>query len=159
MRWMKFNAVGALGMVVHVGLLGFFVHVLGLHYLLATALSVEAAVLHNFVWHIRWTWADRRGFVLPALGITLLRFNLTNGLVSQAGNLFFMRLLAGAAGIGPVVATLLSIVPCALANFFVSDRWVFVPPGSLQHPSQFPDDDAGARPNGPPGNAAECRLE
>ncbi len=33
---------------------------LGPHYLVATALAVEMAVLHNFFWHRRWTWADRR---------------------------------------------------------------------------------------------------
>ena len=55
MRWLKFNAVGALGMAVQLGSLGFFVRVLGLHYLLATALAVEVAVLHNFIWHRRWT--------------------------------------------------------------------------------------------------------
>ena len=28
---------------------------------LATVLSVEIAVLHNFVWHENVTWADRKG--------------------------------------------------------------------------------------------------
>ena len=130
MRWWKFNAVGALGMVVQLAALGFFVHLLGLHYLLATALAVEAAVLHNFVWHRRWTWADR-GTGLPAWGMMLLRFNLTNGMVSLAGNILFMRLLAGAAGIEPVVANLLSILLCSLVNFLLCDRFVFISRSSI----------------------------
>jgi putative flippase GtrA len=32
---------------------------LGLDYLVATALAVEAAVVHNFLWHQRFTWIDR----------------------------------------------------------------------------------------------------
>ncbi|MBI3896349.1 MAG: GtrA family protein [Acidobacteria bacterium] len=134
MRWIKFNAVGFLGMLVQLGSLGFFVHIVGLHYLVATALAVEAAVLHNFFWHRRWTWADRRGSVAPATSLLLLRFNLTTGLVSIAGNLFFMRILSGAGGLEPMVANLLSIASCSLINFFLSDRWVFLPsnPSHLQ---------------------------
>ena len=126
MRWLKFNAVGFLGMAVQLGSLGFFVHVLGLHYLLATALAVEMAVLHNFIWHWRWTWADRQGIAVPARGIVLLRFNLTTGLVSIAGNLILMRVLAGAAGLEPIAANLLSIILCSLVNFLVCDHFVFL---------------------------------
>lgn len=126
MRWLKFNAVGALGMAVQLGALGVFVRVLGLHYLLATALAVEAAVLHNFLWHRRWTWADRPGIASPAWGLLLLRFNLTTGTVSIVGNLLFMGLLAGAAGLEPLLANLLSIGLCSLVNFLVCDRFVFL---------------------------------
>ena len=31
----------------------------GVHYLVATAIGVEAAILTNFLWHDRWTWRDR----------------------------------------------------------------------------------------------------
>ncbi len=130
MRWLKFNAVGALGILVQTGALGFFVHVVGMHYLVATALAVEAAVLHNFFWHRRWTWADRRqaGF---SFGLAaLLRFNLTNGLVSIAGNLLFMAILTGAAGVEPLAANFVSIALCSLMNFLLADRFVFVLRGS-----------------------------
>ena len=130
MRWLKFNAVGAVGVAVQLGALGFFVHVLGLHYLLATALAVEGAVLHNFFWHRKWTWADRRGGQAAATATALLRFNLTTGLVSIAGNILFMRILAGAGRLEPVVANLLSVAFCSLVNFLLSDRFVFIPPGS-----------------------------
>jgi putative flippase GtrA len=30
-----------------------------MNYLLATALAVETAVIHNFLWHQRFTWSDR----------------------------------------------------------------------------------------------------
>lgn len=125
MRWLKFNAVGAMGGTVQLGLLALFVHVVGMHYLLATALSVEAAIIHNFVWHRRWTWADRRG-ASDAAGAALARFNLTNGLVSIGGNLLSSCLLTGLWRIDPVVANLVSIAVGSLANLFLSDRVVFV---------------------------------
>lgn len=129
-RWTKFSVVGAIGMVVHLGLLALFVKVLGMHYLLATAVSVETAVLHNFFWHCHWTWADRPVAGLTAVAATLLRFHLGNGFVSIAGNLFFMQLFAGGVGIDPFIASLLSILPCALINFLVSERWVFLAPSA-----------------------------
>ena len=133
MRWLKFNAVGLLGMLVQLGSLGFFVHILGLHYLLATILAVETAVLHNFLWHRKWTWVDRQSFGTLAPGRLLLRFNLTTGMVSIAGNLLFMRILSGAAGLEPMLANLLSIVFCSLLNFLLADRWVFFPSNPSHH--------------------------
>ena len=126
MRWLKFNAVGAMGAALQLALLAFFVHAVGMHYLLATAFSVEAAILHNFVWHRRWTWADRRGASDPP-GAALARFNVTNGLVSISGNLLSAYLLTGLWRIDPVVANMVSIAIGSLANFFLSDRVVFVP--------------------------------
>ncbi|HJQ70647.1 MAG TPA: GtrA family protein, partial [Blastocatellia bacterium] len=50
-RWAKFSAVGATGICVQTVALFLLLHVAGLHYLAATALAVEASVLHNFIWH------------------------------------------------------------------------------------------------------------
>ena len=56
---MKFNLVGALGIAVQLTVLLGLKSGLHLNYLLATALAVETAVVHNFLWHERYTWADR----------------------------------------------------------------------------------------------------
>ena len=77
---MKFNAVSALGMVVHFGLLAFFVRVLGMHYLWATGLAIEAAIFQNFSLHRRWTWADRRAASRRPVCAALLRFCSFRGL-------------------------------------------------------------------------------
>lgn len=47
-RWLKFNAVGAMGICVQLLAVYFFSSVLEINSLWATALAVEAAVLHNF---------------------------------------------------------------------------------------------------------------
>ena len=124
MHWLKFNAVGAMGAVVQFALLTLFVHLVGIHYLLATALSVEAAILHNFVWHRRWTWYDRRKDFGPAI-TALARFNLTNGSVSISANLLSAYLLSGVCRIDPVIASIASTAAGALANFVLSDHVVF----------------------------------
>lgn len=123
MRWMKFNLVGAVGIAVQLAVLWLLTS-LSLNYILATAIAVETAVLHNFFWHERFTWIDRQN---RGRGSTnrLLRFNLSNGLISIVGNLLFMRLLVGEVHLRPLLANLISIVLCSLLNFLVSDRWVF----------------------------------
>ncbi len=124
-RWLKFNAVGGIGIAVQLAALALLVSVLRINYLLASALAVEAPVLHNFVWHERFTWADRRSIgVTQAIG-RLLRFNLTNGLISIVGNLLLMRLLAGHFHVPYLIANMLTIACCALLNFVAADRLVF----------------------------------
>ena len=123
LRWAKFNAVGAAGVAVQLGVLALLESVLRLQYLVATALAVEAAVLHNFAWHERWTWRDRsgRGGALQRL----VRFNLTTGVVSIAVNLGLMRLLVGRFHLPYLAANLLAIAAGSLANFLLSDAFVF----------------------------------
>ena len=130
MRALKFYAVGAIGIGVQAATLALLVHVFGVHYLWATALAVEAAVLHNFVWHWKWTWADRQSSAGTAILPALVRFHLANCLTSMGGNLLFMRILVGSAGMEPLVANVISIALCSLVNFLLSDRFVFVLPSA-----------------------------
>jgi len=123
-RWLKFNTVGAIGIGVQLAALAVLRGLFGIDYLVATGLAVETAVLHNFVWHELWTWVDRTGSRLGAL-LRLLRFNLSTGLVSLIANLALMRLLVGCFHIEYLIANLLSIAAGSLANFFLSDWFVF----------------------------------
>ena len=102
----------------------------GMYYLAATALAVETAVLHNFLWHELYTWRDRtRSAASMGALHRLLRFHLTNGLLSLAGNVLLMRLLAGGLRLPPLAANILCIVACSLANFAMSNTLVFRTPG------------------------------
>jgi putative flippase GtrA len=215
MRWWRFNLVGAIGIGVQFAALFVVKGVLHFNYLAATAVAVEAAVVHNFVWHDQFTWADRTrsdrtnlantrpdrrmpdrrrpssdpllhnsdaetsqtvpvaeklclgwcsafsaairlSFSAKALaaevhkthvpaGRTLcaalkrcatqspycpsiarfLRFNLTVGAVSIIGNLALMKVMVGIGGMNYLVANGIAIGLCSLANFLVSENWVF----------------------------------
>jgi len=116
--------VGAIGIAVQLAMLWVLTS-LGLGYLLATGLAVEAAVLHNFIWHERFTWLERCKTGIGSTFERLLRFNLTTGVVSIGGNLLFMRFLVGSTHFRPMLANMISIAICSVVNFAVSDRWVF----------------------------------
>jgi putative flippase GtrA len=119
-----FVAVGAAGFVLQITLLGSLTMGLNWPYTLATVLAVEAAVLHNFCWHERWTWRDRTGGA-PGLPARLLRFHLTTGATSLAGNLAFTALCVVWIGINVLAANVLAVLIMSLANYLVADRWVF----------------------------------
>jgi putative flippase GtrA len=123
-RLLKFHMVGAVGIGVQLCFLFLFKTLLHMNYLLATGLAVECAVVHNFLWHEHYTWADRRGSRAGVLR-RLIRFNLSTGLISIVGNLVLMRLLVGSLHLQYMVANLLTIGACSLANFFATDRMVF----------------------------------
>lgn len=122
-RWCKFNLVGAIGMAVQLGALALFSKWSGGHYLCASAAAVELALLHNFVWHLRFTWRDRRD--RSAIPVQLLRFHLSNGLVSMLGNLALMRILVPHSHLPLLVANTLAILCCSIVNFCLGDEWVF----------------------------------
>jgi putative flippase GtrA len=144
-RWGKFNLVGAIGVAVQFGVLFFLKSALHLHYLVATAVAVETAVVHNFIWHERFTWADRvnahstskqggptrtaRGLgsveLSPGVVRRLCRFHLANGAVSILGNLAIMKTLVDLKHMNYLIANLIAIAVCSLANFVLSDHWVF----------------------------------
>jgi putative flippase GtrA len=124
-RWLKFNLVGAVGIAVQLAALAALVSSFHVNYLIATALAVETAVIHNFIWHERFTWVDRTNLRPRDVVVRLVRFNLTAGAVSILGNVVLMRLLVGQAGLHYFYANLLAIVACSLINFLMSDRFVF----------------------------------
>jgi dolichol-phosphate mannosyltransferase len=124
LRWLRFNAVGAAGIAVQLAALWTLKSALGIPYLWATTLAVETAVLHNFYWHERWTWADRRGSWTQSLA-RLLRFNLTTGALSIVSNVVLMRLLAGWLGLHYLAANLIAIAITSVANFLMSEFFVF----------------------------------
>lgn len=127
-RWLVFNFVGALGILVQLATLAVLTRALHWHYLIATAGAVESAVLHNFVWHERWTWAERaKGGPLAKCG-RLGRFHLTNGAFSLAGNVLLMSLFVGRFAMNCMVANLLAIGICSVLNFFAGDRLVYIHP-------------------------------
>jgi putative flippase GtrA len=123
-RFARFNVVGAIGIAVQLGILELLRRG-GVDYLVATLLAVEAAVLHNFIWHERYTWRDRAGALRSEWLPRLVRFHLTNGAVSLVGNALAMRWLVGQVHLSVIPANLIAIAACCVLNFLLSDRVVF----------------------------------
>ncbi len=124
-RWLVFNMVGGLGILVQLAVLSGLMHLLDWHYLAATVAAVEAAILHNFVWHEHWTWAERATGGRVAMLCRLARFHLTNGALSLVGNVLLMRFFVGELALSYSTASLSAIAICSILNFFAGDRLVY----------------------------------
>jgi putative flippase GtrA len=123
-RFARFNLVGTLGIAVQLTGLWVLVDVWGVAYPLATAAAVALAVVHNFVWHQRWTWGDRHSD-RSATVLAFVRFAGTNGVISIVGNVAIMLVLVDAAGAHPLIAAAIAIATCGLINFAMNDLFVF----------------------------------
>jgi putative flippase GtrA len=122
-RGARFVWVGAGGFMVQAAVLQGLVGLAAVPYPLATALAVEAAILHNFLWHERWTWADRPA--RTARLTRLLRFNGGTALVSIGGNVALMSLLVGGLQLPLLAAMAIAVAVVSLVNFTCADRFVF----------------------------------
>jgi dolichol-phosphate mannosyltransferase len=124
LRWLKFNFVGAIGFAVQLICLKLLL-LARMNYLAATCLAVEIAVLHNFVWHDRFTWKDRPGGGRERL-LRLLRFHLGNGAFSILANLALMWLLVGRLHMKHIVlANVIAVAICSILNFAIGEWFVF----------------------------------
>ena len=162
-RWVTFNAVGLAGVGVQLGSLVALTEWLGLHYLVSTGVAIEAAIVHNFVWHACWTWRDRSDRRVRGCWTRFGRFNLLNGVVSIGGQLLFTGVYAWTLGVHYMAANLLAIATCSLVSFVVNDRVVFRNGEAAErHPVRARDGDEEDRaeraPSGSMRTAALCAL-
>jgi len=123
-RFAKFNAIGLLGAGFQVLLTEVLVRCFHIGEAAAPA-AVEAALLHNFFWHERFTWSDRGCGSVRRSVIRLLRFHAGNGLVSIAGNTLLMYVLREKLQLPALPSAVVAIALCAPANFLLAEQWVY----------------------------------
>lgn len=125
-HFLKYNVVGALGNTLKLAVLALLHELGGLPYLAATALAVEAAMLHNFAWHLRWTWRERcAGNTLRESMARLVWFQLSNGSVALVMNLLIMRVLVGEVRMHYLPANLVATAAAGIINFVIAETLIF----------------------------------
>ena len=124
-RWGIFNLVGLLGFAVQLSALFVLKVVFGLHYLAATAIAVEIAVLHNFTWHEHVTWSDVISPFHDGVMGRLVRFHVANGLISILGNVALTLVFVRFLHVSYLLANAISVLMCAAVNFLASHHFVF----------------------------------
>jgi putative flippase GtrA len=127
-RFLRFNLVGLIGIAVQLTTLALLNRALPTHYLLTSTLAVELTLLHNFAWHLHYTWPQTNSPLAA-----LLRFHASNGFVSLVGNLTLMRLFIHTLHAPILAANILTIALCGLANFLLAHHWAFATPRASQN--------------------------
>jgi putative flippase GtrA len=126
-RLFRFQLVGLMGAAVQVGTLAFLTTLCGTGYLVSTALAVETAIVHNFAWHERWTWAGRTGNDerFSQRFNRFFKFNATSGAFSIVTNVLLTYVYVQAAVTPYWLANACAIATGSLATFFIADLFVF----------------------------------
>ena len=119
-RAFRFYAVGAAGATLQLLIVAVLAHAFRVHYGVATAMALGATLVHNFIWHVRWTWRDRR----PGTGyvVAFVRFASANGGVSILGTALLVPLCVERFGLPAVAANVVAIAVCGLVNFWLASR-------------------------------------
>jgi putative flippase GtrA len=123
-RFIRFNTVSAVGFAIQLLTVAFLSRWLSVPAEAATGAAVAVAVIHNFLWHRHWTWADR---TTPSVGAAaaFLHFAAANGTISFAGNLAIVTILVRTADMDVVTANVAAVALCGLLNYRIGDRVVF----------------------------------
>lgn len=125
-RWGVFNLVAAGGFAIQIALIALLTRAADWETWLATAIGVQAALLHNFAGHGRWTWADRPVRGARAVLARFWRYEVVQ-LATAAGSVALTAWLAARTGWPPEVANIAAVCTFSLVNYFVSDRALFRP--------------------------------
>jgi putative flippase GtrA len=124
-RLLRFAFAGLGGFILQISTLALLTEWLAVHYLPATIVSVEAAILLNFVWHERWTWRDRPASTSSERWQRLARFNVLTGLTSIVGTALIASILVEGFSLSPVLANILSVAALGAVNFAGANALVF----------------------------------
>ena len=125
MRFLRFSVAGLIGFLVQVAVLSLLVSFTTMHYVMATILAVEIAILINFVWHDRWTWRERPVNTERERWVRLARFNAMTGLTSIAGSVIVTAVLVELLSLSPIVANVISVIALGAFNFAGANTLVF----------------------------------
>jgi len=121
MRFMRFAIAGASGFIVQLATLAVLVAA-HMHYVAATIIAVEAAILLNFVFHERWTWKDRGR---ESGWSRFLRFNALTAATSIIGSVVITAILVEYFTFSPMLANVISVIVLSVINFVGADSLVF----------------------------------
>lgn len=124
-RFGRFSLVGLMGALLQVTVVSLLTEYFGVLSTATTLIAVEITVLHNFIWHERFTWSNRDPKSYRQLALRLWRFQAGNGIVSLAGNTVLMYCLVERLKTPVLPAAIGAIMLCSLANYLIADRWVF----------------------------------
>jgi dolichol-phosphate mannosyltransferase len=131
LRFARFGAVGASGLVVNTVLLAVLTDVVGLFYLVSAVIATQGSTLWNFCLTERWVFADREHKRNAATRLALF-FLMNNAALAVRGPLLI--LLTSGLGIHYVVSNVLSLVALTLVRFALADTliWAKAPPGKVR---------------------------
>ena len=124
-RVLKFMCVGLSGVIVNVLMLHLMYGILSLPLFVSGFVAIESSIINNFVWNSIWTFKLK--VKKSSLRETMLRLLKYHVAVSAGAlvNYTLLLLLTLCLGVNHVVSNIIGIGLGALANYLLSDRFVW----------------------------------
>ena len=122
LRFARFGAVGATGLVVNTVVLAALTDTLGLFYVVSAVIATQASTLWNFTLTERWVFADRE-HKRPFKTRIGMYFLMNNAALALRGPL--LVLLTSGLGVHYVVSNVLSLAGLTLLRFALADGWIW----------------------------------
>jgi putative flippase GtrA len=123
-RWGLFNLIGSGGFLIQMAALSTLTRFFGWHYVWASLVAIELAIVHNFIAHSHWTWRDRAPRTRREWTTTFGRYQLAKS-ASLAANLGMTAWLVNTAHVPVEAASAGAVLALSIVNFLVADAFVF----------------------------------
>jgi putative flippase GtrA len=121
-RFLKFGVVGISGILVNNLALWLLVEFSGLPFYLCSFISIELAIINNFLLNDIWTWSDRR----PGTKIVrLLKYNTSTAFSSIFINITVLMFFKEWLGLPYILSNLFGIGAGMFFNFWINHNWTF----------------------------------
>jgi len=124
-KWLRYNTIGTMGVGVQLFFLFLLTRLFHIHYMIATLLAVQVAIIHNFFWHQRWTWKESASQGKKESLRRFVKFNSSTGTLSMLGNVGVTAALVQALHLPLMICNILAIGACNIANFLFANTFGF----------------------------------
>ncbi len=124
-RIIKFQIVAWGGTVINLTVLWLLKGRLGLDVIVAGALAIELAIIHNFTWHYFITWRDRVEKNISDYFARLVKYNLATASIDFVVNLGILWALTKYAGMNYLIADILGMIAGPIFKFIVNEFLIF----------------------------------
>jgi dolichol-phosphate mannosyltransferase len=120
--FIKFAIVGAVGMVVNLGLFTLLL-AMGMNKFLASPIAIETSIVSNFLFNNYWTFRWRK--TKDRIHIKGLKFNAISLVALGVSYATFLALSTAYPQLPPQIPQLVGIIPATLVNYFLNAYWTF----------------------------------
>jgi dolichol-phosphate mannosyltransferase len=120
--FIKYSIVGLSGVVLNLGIYTLLTRYFEFSELLAPIISIESALISNFMLNNIWTFG-KRTFV-SRTRVKFLKFHLVSGFAAIINYLVFLVLLLSF-GVYDILANLIGIALAAVVNYLINSNWTW----------------------------------
>jgi putative flippase GtrA len=124
-KLMRFQIVGFGGTLINLSCLWLLHGTLNINLLIAGAVSIELALIHNFTWHYFQTWKRRVKKTCPDYFLRLFKYNIITASIDFYLNLGILYLLVTFMELHYLAANLFAMSAGFLVKFAINETVIF----------------------------------